>query len=331
MKFLVIGLGSMGKRRIRCLKSLGYDDITGYDPREDRRLETQKLYQVKTLDKLHNSVCSRFDVHIISVPPDCHLEYMKTAVDLGIPAFVEASVLLDGLEELDSMAKSRKVLIAPSCTLRFHPAVKIIKKLIKSEQYGKFTNFSYHSGQYLPDWHPWEKVTEYYVSNPSTGGAREIVPFELTWIVDLIGFPAEVTGLFGRTMDVGAEITDTYAVALKFSQGFGTMLVDVVARHATRNLILNMEKGQIAWRWDDPHVKVFDAASGEWVLFAYQVSPGYDGYNKNIIEEMYIEELGSFIGAVNGREIYPNTLADDIAVLKQLIQAETSNPPRLEK
>ena len=42
MKCLVIGLGSMGKRRIRCLKALGYTDITGYDTRQDRREETRE-------------------------------------------------------------------------------------------------------------------------------------------------------------------------------------------------------------------------------------------------------------------------------------------------
>ena len=36
MKFLVIGLGSMGKRRVRCLMSLGEKDIIGFDPRQDR-------------------------------------------------------------------------------------------------------------------------------------------------------------------------------------------------------------------------------------------------------------------------------------------------------
>ena len=38
MKFLQIGLGSMGKRRIRCLHALGHRDIVAFDPREDRRL-----------------------------------------------------------------------------------------------------------------------------------------------------------------------------------------------------------------------------------------------------------------------------------------------------
>ncbi len=36
LKFLVIGLGSMGKRRIRCLQSLGHTDMIGFDIRNDR-------------------------------------------------------------------------------------------------------------------------------------------------------------------------------------------------------------------------------------------------------------------------------------------------------
>ena len=39
MKFLIVGLGSMGKRRVRNLQRLGMTDITGFDPRADRRDE----------------------------------------------------------------------------------------------------------------------------------------------------------------------------------------------------------------------------------------------------------------------------------------------------
>ena len=42
------------------------------------------------------------------------------------------------------------------------------------------SGFVYHSGQYLPDWHPWESYKDFYVSNPATGARREIVPFELS-------------------------------------------------------------------------------------------------------------------------------------------------------
>jgi|GEM_PF-5712643 len=43
---LVIGLGSMGKRRIRNLQFIGYKSIAGFDPREDRRAEANEKYQM---------------------------------------------------------------------------------------------------------------------------------------------------------------------------------------------------------------------------------------------------------------------------------------------
>lgn len=48
MRFLVIGLGSMGKRRVRCLKHLGYEMIVGFDLRDDRRMESEVKYNIKT-------------------------------------------------------------------------------------------------------------------------------------------------------------------------------------------------------------------------------------------------------------------------------------------
>ena len=39
MQVLVVGLGSMGKRRIRNLIKLGFKNIIGFDPRLDRRVE----------------------------------------------------------------------------------------------------------------------------------------------------------------------------------------------------------------------------------------------------------------------------------------------------
>ena len=39
LKILVIGLGSMGKRRIRCLKNLNIYKIYGYDVDSNRKIE----------------------------------------------------------------------------------------------------------------------------------------------------------------------------------------------------------------------------------------------------------------------------------------------------
>ena len=326
--FLVIGLGSMGKRRIRNLKSLGYQNIIGYDKNEDRMIETKKLYSIN-IEKNLNKILKNFliDAIIISVPPDYHHIYLKFALKLKIPAFVEASVLDTELEEIIADSEINKVFIAPSCTMLFHPAIIKIKEILKSKTLGKISNFIYHSGQYLPDWHKYEKVEDYYVSNKVTGGAREIVPFELTWITSLLGLPKRVVGFNKKTIDIiGApDIDDTYNLLMDYDNFIFNLSVDVVSRKATRNLMINGDKKQLLWNWDDQKIKLYDPVKHNWEIFHYSVTSAEKGYNKNITEKMYIDELESFIMSIQTNIKFPNNLKKDRSVLNLLYQIENSD------
>ncbi len=330
MKYLIIGLGSMGKRRIRNLIHLNERDILGFDIQEKRRQEVDKLYNTQTIANVEDTPWKNVDALIISTPPHIHDAYIKLAIEKKKPCFVEASVILKNLPELNRKAKKANVLIAPSCTLRFHPAIKDIAALVKSGLYGQVTNFTYHSGQYLPDWHPWEKVKDYYAGQKETGGAREIVPFELTWITDIFGFPKKIFGAYGKTTDIGAPIDDTYAFVMDFGRSFGTVTVDIVARYAIRHLILNMERGQIIWRWDEPVVSLYEAGKKRWVRYHYPQGQVATGYNVNISEDMYIEEIKAFIDALhtNSRKPFPNSIENDIKILTLLETIEHSYDQR---
>lgn len=325
MKFLVIGLGSMGKRRIRCLKTLGYNDILGFDLRSDRRDESEFKYQISTFDDFQVMDLAKIDAFIISVPPDKHLKYIKIAIEKNIPAFVEASVISEDTKVAIEENKNKNIFIAPSCTLLFHPIIKDIKEIVKSNIYGHLTNFSFHSGQYLPDWHPWEDVKDFYVSKRETGGGREIVPFELTWITDVFGLPKEIKGFFSKTMNVGANIEDTYLFIMKFENGLGSVIVDVASRFATRSLILNLEHAQIRWNWEEGLVKIFEADRNRWITLFQPEGKSEIGYNKNIIEQMYVDEIDSFIKGIKDRKYYPNSLEKDLQVLELLDTIENSD------
>ena len=56
MSYFVSGLGSMGKRRIRCLLANGVDPkaIIGFDHRPDRRKESEEKYNIQTTDKFYD-------------------------------------------------------------------------------------------------------------------------------------------------------------------------------------------------------------------------------------------------------------------------------------
>ncbi len=326
MRIGVIGLGSMGKRRIRNLMQLGFKDLSGFDVRQDRVEEAAGVSNVRvTSDWVNFCAMGPYDCIVISVPPALHNHYIQWCISTGTPCFVEASVISQGLSTLNDLARKRGVLVAPSCTLRFHPAVKCIRDWVLSGKVGSISNVIHVSGQYLPDWHVYEAVSDYYVSAKETGGAREIVPFELTWLLEITGWPISVVGMNGKTIVIeGAEnIDDTYNILMQGKGFFLNLTVDVVSRKATRRFLLNGSLGQIVWNWDEHRVSFFGPDEKN-EYFDYEAKAAHSGYNKNITEEMYEEEMQTFIHAVRGENIFPNDLTDDIRVLEILEAAELS-------
>lgn len=324
MKFLIVGLGSMGKRRIRNLKALGIGDITGFDPRTDRRQEAEGRYGTPTFESFEAAMTAEPDALIISTPPDLHTFYALQGIRKGKHCFIEASVIDDGLAETEKLVEGSGLVVAPSCTLRFHPLVQTIKRLIETDQIGRVLGFTYHSGQYLPDWHPWERISEYYVSRRETGGCREIVPFELTWLTWILGPVSTVSCMKSRTNFLEADIDDIYQVLLRFGSGLlGHLMVDVVSRTPIRFLRLIGESGTIEWNWSETSVRMYSAQSRSWQTFSEP--PGYVEPGYLHAETMYVKEMEQFLKALSGKEPYGYTIGEDRRILSLLRTAELSS------
>ena len=56
MKILIVGLGSMGTRRIRCLQSIGNFDLGGFDIRKDRLEQSFDDYAIKTFSSFDDAI-----------------------------------------------------------------------------------------------------------------------------------------------------------------------------------------------------------------------------------------------------------------------------------
>ena len=327
LSILVIGLGSMGRRRIRCLEELGVKNIYGYDLRADRTSEVKSQHKITILDDLEVFIeIKNIRAVIICTPPDQHLEYMNWAFDNSIDMMIEASVIIQGLRNFLKKSENSQISICPSCTMNFHPAIKKIKEIIENGTLGKVSNVLHHSGHYLPYWHKYEHVSEYYVSTRETGGAREIVPFELTWLMNLIGMPKSVFCKHKKTILIdGAEgIDDTYNILLDYDDKMAVISVDVVSRQCTRTLEIVGSLGHLKWRWELDTVELYFDDENEAVLVSYDQSPSAPGYNQNISEQMYIEETNSFLKQLQREGTFPNTLKDDLQVLNLLECAERS-------
>jgi predicted dehydrogenase len=324
MKVLVVGLGSMGKRRLRCLRRLGISDLTGFDPRADRREEAVAKYSVAVLGDWEEAKALPADCWIISTPPDTHVGYGFEAVERGVSFFTEANVTDPRMAELSARLADGKVVGAPSCTMRYYPGPRRIKALLETGAIGRALAFTYQSGQYLPDWHPWESYKDFYVSKRATGACREIVPFELCWLAELFGPVETLSCIKDRLGELDADIDDIYQLLLRFkSKMIGHLMVDVIARPAVRMFRLLGTAGTIEWDQSAKRVRCFSAERGAWQehsLEAGSVEPGYIHG-----DEPYVEEMRAFLAAVRGERPWPYPFAEDERILRLLERAETSD------
>lgn len=326
MRFLVIGLGSMGKRRIRNLQALGFKDVAGFDTQSDRCSEAYSKLGIEVFRSHAQALVSfRPSAYVISTSPEHHMTYAYDALQRGISCFIEASVIeADKILELHRLCQGTDIVMAPSCTMRYFPGPMKVKEIISSGTIGKVLNVNYQVGQYLPDWHPWEKIEDFYVSNPETGGCREIVPFELTWLNDLLGKPIPRACVKSKLTDMNAAIDDIYHCLLEYPDHvLANVTVEVISRpKATRELRVLGSKGKIVLSADDNAVRYASTTTKKWQFFDLGGGTVESGYINP--EEPYIMEMKDFTNAVKKSDssLFPNSLVDDYDVLQTLYQLE---------
>jgi predicted dehydrogenase len=335
MKFLVIGLGSMGKRRIRNLLKLKEKDIIGFDVRQDRRLEAQEKYGIKTLGSFDEAIAIDHDVQIISVPPGFHLEYALKAVKNDKHFFCEAplSTTLEGLDELIELSRKSGKVAAPSCNMCFHPSIRLLKEFVERGELGKVLCLIYELGHYLPDWHPYEDYRTYYVVHKEHfGGGWDVFPMELVWLLWMFGEIETVTCIAKKLSSLEIDVEDSQDMLLEFKSGLiANLHFDAIQRVWTgRHLKLISEEGTAIWDSSEGQVKLFKVKDKKWQTFPEPEGLIYSvkgiQYSMPIAEEMYVKEIEHFLKAIHGEEKYliDLNMAKRIAQTVQAAQ-ESSN------
>ena len=300
MKFGVVGLGSMGRRRARDLFALGHE-VSGFDLRTERT--APMLKRVPSLDRLFET---GLDAVVISTPPDEHVPLYERAIAEGVPFFSEANVLTPHPDWLEGRGH-------PSATWRFYAPFAALRRELAGRDV-LTVNHAY--GGWLPDWHPWESYDAFYAGRRrETCAAREMVPFELEWLVWVLG---EVESVGASRAARGIWVTnidDTYVLDLAFASGAtGTLVVELHQRAPFRLARISCTTGCYE----------VDVATHELRRFD---SPGWSvlEHGPADFESVYRDEIAAFASAVAGDALYPKTWREDRHLSDVLVAAEESH------
>lgn len=331
MVFLVIGLGSMGKRRIRLLKQyinsekLSDDNwkIFGADSRESRRKETETLFGIKTYSGLLDAVKdNKIDCALISSPPLSHALIIKECLNQNLHVFTELNLTADGYDENIALSKEKRKVLFLSSTFMYRREIQYIKKKVHNRTLKAV--YHYHIGQYLPEWHPWEPYQEFFAGQKQTNGCREIFAIELPWLIDIFGRVSSVQTIHKKISDLNIEYDDVYQVLLEHESGIiGNLAVDVVSPKAGREFEIWGEGFYLEWKGTPDSLKVYNTDTGTTEQISlYTHAEHTKGYNQFVVENAYYEELTDFIAVIREQRKPRYTFEKDKNILSLIDRIE---------
>lgn len=154
-----------------------------------------------------------------------------------------------------------------------------------------------------------------------TGGAREIVPFDLVYISWFVGEPCgKISSLITQTKNLDVDIDDIYSLQYKTNNNCHVQFtIDVASKKAYRTTRIVCENGNMDLDTVDGKLSIYYATENKWQVY----TRGQLSVTKSI-EEMYILEMKCFIEATEGKTTWGYTLENDWKILKWLYSAENN-------
>ena len=321
-KVVVVGLGSMGRRRIRLMRTLDkVPEIVGVDTSEDRRSQAAREFGIAVMGSLDEAIAmNRPDAALVCTSPTSHGPIVIRCLEAGLNVFMEINLSGDWYEKAEALADKKGLKLFLSSTFLYHPQINYIIDSVR----GRNVDYIYHSGQYLPDWHPWESYRNFFVADRRTNACREILAIEFPWIIKAFGQVESFHVMRDKLSSLEIDFPDNFMIALRHKNGNkGTFCQDVISRKWMRSLEVYSENIHLFWdgradrltRYNLEH-KVMDPVDlrEPWLR---QVGP-VSGYFENV----YREEVAGFFNFLS-KDIKPQySFAEDKYVLDLINEIE---------
>jgi len=311
MKFMIAGLGSIGRRHLHNLLHLDEHDIVLLRTFKST-LPDDELLEFPVETDLDEALRHNPDAVIIANPTAMHLNIAIPAAEAGCHILIEKPVSnsLKDIELLrEAMEKSNARLLV-GYHFRYHPHFQHTYALLREGAIGELLSARAHYGDYLPDWHPWEDYrTSYSVREELGGGVLLTLCHPLDY---LLWFSGDATPLWKNTNKVSGldiQIEDMTEFGFRFAQGgIGSVHLNYYQRPPAHRFEIIGSEGTIQWDQDDNALRIFSVKSGKWSTI-----PGPANFDRN---DLFLSELRHFLKVVRGEAVPVAPLEDGERVLR---------------
>lgn len=310
MKFLIAGLGSIGRRHLRNLLALGEKDILLYRTHQST-LPEGDLANFPVETDLEAALNREPEAVIISNPTSLHLDVAIPAARKGYPIFLEKPIshTMEGVDKLVHAVNDRGVKVLVGYQFRFHPGLKKVNDLLFEGAIGRPLSVRAHWGEFLPGWHPWEDYRDGYSARADLGGGVILtLSHPLDYLRWMLGEVTEVWSFSSSIGDLELTVEDTAEIGLHFANGvIGSVHLDYNQQPPTHYVELIGTDGTMQWEYAFGGVKLYRKESNEWQTWSLPES-----FERN---DMFLAEMRHFREVVGGSAEPVCSLEDGIHAL----------------
>ncbi len=320
MKFLITGLGSIGRRHLRMLEALGEKDVILYRTQRGT-LPDEGLASYPVETDLKTALAHKPDAAIISNPTSLHLEVAIPAAQTGCHLLLEKPIShnLERVSELQSAVAGNHVQVLVGFQFRHHPGLKKIAELLEQGAIGRPLSARAHWGEYMPDWHPWEDYRKGYAGRKDLGGGAILtLTHPLDYLRWFLGEVVSLSAFAGKLSDLEIDVEDTAEISLCFGSGaLASVHLDYVQRPRSHTLEIIGNEGTIRWDNADGAVELYEAKAGAWQRY-----PAPHGFAR---DDLFKAQMAHFIEVIQGKAQPVCTLQDGIRALELALAAHQSS------
>lgn len=331
MKILIAGLGSIGQRHLRNLRTLLGDSVdilahrvVGRDHVISEAMAIvpdeaiQQKYGVRSFARLEEALAEQPDAVFVCNPTSQHVKTAMAALAAGCHVFVEKplSNTIDGVDALIELAERKKLVAAAGYQMRCHPALQRARQLLCDGAIGGVTSVRAEMGEYLPDAHPYEDYRISYAARAELGGGVLLCFIhEFDYLCWMFGTPARVSTMGGKLGQLEIDVEDTAATTLECHRDNRRVVIQVhhsfLQRPASRTCEIIGERGTIRLDLRENSIRV-DGAMQEQQTFTVARN------------QLFLDELRQFLDAMTGKGTPVVTVRDAVISLRVALAAKAS-------
>ncbi|MDZ4159974.1 MAG: Gfo/Idh/MocA family oxidoreductase [Anaerolineaceae bacterium] len=320
MKWMIAGLGSIGRRHLRNLLDLGEDEILLFRTHHST-LPDDELTGLPVETDLQKALATHPDVVVISNPTSAHLDIAIPAAQTGCHLLLEKPIShsLARIDELRQAVDQGGGSTLVGFHYRFHPGLQQLARWLIEEKVGRPLSVRVQWGEYLPNWHPWEDYRASYSARSDLGGGVVLtLCHPLDYLRWLLGDVDALWAFTGRVSDLEINVEDVAEIGLRFRRNVvGSVHLDYYRRPGTHQLEITCTGGSLSWDNTDGAARALDAASGEWEII---LPP--QGFVRN---DLFLAEMRHMRMVARGEDSPLCTLEDGVIALQLALAVHQSS------